>query len=296
MTSSEMPSRMPMSCPFASRGETTTIGNVSDTSLNFPDGFPSVYSSPASLGGKYVTRADINAIGHIATNDLFYHKCGGINTFDTEFATAINGYPKGAILDYYNGYEYVKVISLVDNNMSDFRNGIIDDYWMKLNQPDNNLASYYLKDQSVTLAYSINSFNNIYTFVAKKDGIITATINNFEKKNYSYQSGTSSNYISGSALLFKIYSSTATTITPPAFGNSSTNTLYNGYSVLNGLPTGQAIFMKYSSTTRYPDSILPLCKAGDIINIVGQNGPWEYDSGDYQVGYNLSFNLSISIN
>lgn len=124
MTSSEVPSRIPIKRPFAESGVLTPIGDIDGNTLNYPTGFPSVYSVPASNGGKYLARGDINAIGNVATNDLFYHKCGGLNTFDADFAVKIGGYPKGAILDFVNGRYIHSVISLVDNNKVDFTGAI----------------------------------------------------------------------------------------------------------------------------------------------------------------------------
>ncbi len=120
MTSSEVPSRIPIKRPFAESGVLTPIADIDGNTLNYPTGFPSIYSVPASNGGKYLARGDINAIGNVATNDLFYHKCGGLNTFDADFAVKIGGYPKGAILDFVNGRYIHSVISLVDNNKVDF--------------------------------------------------------------------------------------------------------------------------------------------------------------------------------
>lgn len=120
MTSSQIPSRIPIKRPFAEDGLLTSIADADGDTLNYLTGFPSVYSVPASSGGKYLGRGDINAVGNIATNDLFYHKCGGLNTFDADFAAKVGGYPKGAILKFVNGTYVYDVISLVDNNKVDF--------------------------------------------------------------------------------------------------------------------------------------------------------------------------------
>ena len=120
MTSAQVPSRIAIKRPFAESGLITPIQDASGDSVNYPQGFPSIYGVPASAGGKYVGRGEINAIGNVATNDLFYHKCGGINTFDAAFAEKVGGYPKGAVLQYLNGNYIYDVISLIDNNMFDF--------------------------------------------------------------------------------------------------------------------------------------------------------------------------------
>ena len=133
MTQSGMPTRIAMPCPFAGADGAAlgTIGLTSGDSINFPQGFPSVYGSPASEGGKYVKRAELNAIGNMATNDLFYHKCGGLNTFDKKFCDAIGGYPQGAVLDYIYGNAVRKIMSLKDNNTYNvITNGIDGESWI----------------------------------------------------------------------------------------------------------------------------------------------------------------------
>ena len=120
MTSSDIPSRKPFAKPFASGASFTPIPDAGTDTVNMEEGFPSVYSVPAAEGGKYVGRNDMNALLNLSTNDLFYHKCGGLNTFDADFAAKVGGYPKGAILKYVDGTDIYDVISLVDDNKVDF--------------------------------------------------------------------------------------------------------------------------------------------------------------------------------
>ena len=122
MTSSQIPSRIAMPCPFGGFGSDniTPIKTVTGADINFPDGFPSAYGAPTDTSGKFVTRKEMNAIGNLASNDLFYHKCGGLNTFDAAFCAAVGGYPRGAILEYVAGTQIYNVMSLVDNNKVDF--------------------------------------------------------------------------------------------------------------------------------------------------------------------------------
>ena len=126
MTSSQIPSRKAFLKPFASDGLITDFPDTDGEVVNISTGFPSPYSAPGGSGGRYVGRGDINAIGNLATNDLFYHKCGGLNTFDAAFAEKVGGYPKGAVLDYINGTNIFKVISLIDDNVVDFVSAGVD--------------------------------------------------------------------------------------------------------------------------------------------------------------------------
>ena len=126
--------------PFA-KGENdaplTPIGSSEGDNVNYYNGFPSVYSSPHSDGGKYITRGEMNAIGNLASQNQFYFLAGGINTFDVTFATSIGGYPEGAVLKYLNnGYLY-DVISLIDNNTVDFTaQGVDGVNWAYLSVPE----------------------------------------------------------------------------------------------------------------------------------------------------------------
>ena len=123
------PKRKPMPCPFGGGNDAniTPIEMVSSQNVNFYDGFPSVYGAPSANNGKFVTRKEMNAIGNLASNDLFYHKCGGLNTFDPEFALKIGGYAKDAVLQALIGNDIVYVRSLVDNNKVDFTGSATQD-------------------------------------------------------------------------------------------------------------------------------------------------------------------------
>ena len=125
MKREDRPSRFYIPQPFAGGDKSvvasrTYIDTIAGDNLNFVDGFPSVYSSPQSQGGKPVTRADVNAIGHLASVNEYYYRCGGINTFDPELAVKIGGYPRGAVLEGLVGLDYFRVVSLIDDNMVDF--------------------------------------------------------------------------------------------------------------------------------------------------------------------------------
>ena len=120
MTSAEVPSRIPILKPFAFNGTRDAIPDSTGDFMNITQGFPSVYGIPKSSGGKYVSRSDMNSLGFLATNDIFYHKCGGLNTFDASFSDKIGGYPKGAVLQFLNGNYLYNVISLHDNNTFNF--------------------------------------------------------------------------------------------------------------------------------------------------------------------------------
>ena len=76
--------------------------------MNFIEGIPSEYASPlpstpgGAEKGKRLLRYDLNAIGNMATRELFLRQHGGYHTFDPRVADLIGGYANGAILDFYD--------------------------------------------------------------------------------------------------------------------------------------------------------------------------------------------------
>ena len=174
MTSAQVPSRIAIKRPFAESGLITPIQDTSGDSVNYPQGFPSIYGVPASEGGKYVGRGEINAIGNVATNDLFYHKCGGINTFDAAFAAKVGGYPKGAVLQYLNGNYIYDVISLIDNNMFDFAssNTIDGANWAYCNKETSSSDRILVVESSTTVSANNSQGLLLGVFKAPKNGFI----------------------------------------------------------------------------------------------------------------------------
>ena len=129
--------------PFGYDGSVELPKLVRDSgNPNFLDGFPAAYGSPKSLGGQYITRAEMNGIGNVASRYEFFRRAGGISTFDAAFCAAIGGYPNGAILDYvYNGSLF-KVESLADNNTVNFLDVGIDGInWRYLNVEQGDISA-----------------------------------------------------------------------------------------------------------------------------------------------------------
>lgn len=124
MKAENFPSRLAMPVPFANDSDAlATILDSQDSSgqaVNFRDGFPPAYSTPKSNGGKLVTRGEINALGNLASRNDYYRMCGGLNTFNQEFAKKIGGYAKGAVLQIFDGNVVKNVVSLVDDNLVDY--------------------------------------------------------------------------------------------------------------------------------------------------------------------------------
>ena len=250
MTSAQVPSRIAMSCPFGGFGteNITPIQNLSGADVNFPDGFPAIYGAPVDNNGRFVTRKEMNAIGNLASNDLFYHKCGGLNTFDADFCVNIGGYPKGAVLDYLVGFELKKVVSLTENNKFCFTGeelsedqiseglkvGKVDNInWAYLNHP-------FISGELFSGGFSIrNGFTTIFTFVSPKSGTLNITVENpnitTEKTEITLSSGATHSFITpnkdDSCVIIKdITNSTPADLKYPGWVNSSSSNTYNDYS------------------------------------------------------------------
>lgn len=110
--------------PFAWSGDKATLP-ADDTSgtgvASIKQGIPSECSQDLTASGKSVRRSDVNALGYLATSTQFFLQNGGSFTFDADVATAIGGYPAGALLWYTNALGETNVVkSLINNNSYNF--------------------------------------------------------------------------------------------------------------------------------------------------------------------------------
>ena len=188
--------------PFAS-GDGAAYEPVSTTQIsnkpNFTDGFPSAFSAPASGGGQYITRAQINAIGRLATQNDFVRNCGKVNTFDPEFCNAIGGYPLGAVLEMLVGTQFFHVVSLKENNDFNFlENGVDGINWAYCNEQygDTNLdldVMFSVPNMSAspldgTWSNSVpgHIFQPLATFKSPRDGL-TSFIGSLDFEAFSQE-------------------------------------------------------------------------------------------------------------
>lgn len=82
--------------------------------MTFEDGFPIAYSKDPkgeSPTGEYIQRNDMNRLGEIASREALFKEAGGVHTYLRQVSDDANGYPKGAILDAYDGIFLGKVES-----------------------------------------------------------------------------------------------------------------------------------------------------------------------------------------
>lgn len=108
---------------WSAGGQHTDIQNTTTETgrASFQRGFPQETSTPIASGGVPPKRQDFNAMGYIPMSHNFFAQNGGCYTFDTEVATAIGGYPKGAILWVWaDGVPSYPVISMKNGNSDNF--------------------------------------------------------------------------------------------------------------------------------------------------------------------------------
>lgn len=123
MQSTDLITPLAIGSPIALSGDKnipSQTASGTDTS-SISAGFLPITSQPLDDGGIAPERIDFNGMFYLSTDQRFYLQNGGVITYDTTVATAIGGYPKGAVLDYIDSNDnYCKVISLVENNQYDF--------------------------------------------------------------------------------------------------------------------------------------------------------------------------------
>lgn len=301
MTASDMPSRIAMPCPFAKNGTLGTIDNTSSTNMNYSDGFPTVYGAPSANSGKFVTRGEINRLGNIATNDMFYLKCGGLNTYDANFAQAIGGYPKGAVVIYLTeARELFYAISLVDNNLANLNETHNDNVnWAYLNQNDAKadtnatveVATMYFNQATATINYSGTSYNCGTTsspaqiFYAKFSGSLSisnkTTFTRLEKVsgNIVYLTGFSTN----SLMIADLGTSQPSTISYP------TPTSFGDWKALLG---SSLRFVNATSPSQFqsPDTFSGIIQAGHYYALCFVFGVDGYSFGSSGYCYPSNFN------
>lgn len=118
--------------PWAENGLKNDIPNIRELSTpqegaTYQDGFPSITMTPISVGGKPPSGRDMNGILYEITANLAFLGRGKHYKFNQDYCSAINGYPKGAIL--INNAETALYISKVDQNQVDFNSQPNTENW-----------------------------------------------------------------------------------------------------------------------------------------------------------------------
>lgn len=117
MQASNAPSKSAV--PFAQSGTKNAIPvasqiGVTPGAASFTDGFPPLTMTPVAAGGVPPYGADFNGILNFLSAAVRWSQAGGRYEFDSAFATAVGGYPKGAVLSSASGSGSWQ--NLADNN------------------------------------------------------------------------------------------------------------------------------------------------------------------------------------
>lgn len=121
MNRSDSPKKQPK--PFGVNGQrgailpTTPAG---DNSASYEQGFPPITMILKSAGGLPPKGQDMNQILYELSALGRWSSTGSLNTFDSEFASEISGYPSGAMLISDDGGRIF--INTIDGNLSDPNN------------------------------------------------------------------------------------------------------------------------------------------------------------------------------
>lgn len=121
METIQQPSVLAM--PFANNGTKNEIPSAptGNNKASLSEGFPLLTSTSIAEGGVPPERADMNALGNIATAFYYFMQCGGAYTFRTDVSNTIGGYPKGALLWYIPTVGIPNLLtSTINNNTNNF--------------------------------------------------------------------------------------------------------------------------------------------------------------------------------
>lgn len=139
MQSSNQPVVTKISVPFANDGDKTDIPEttVDPFAASMTLGFPYATSLPVEEGGEGPTYEDFNGIFYRLSDFTRWSAAGGGYKFNSQFATDVGGYPKGAVIlkADESGYWF----STIDNNTND--PDLSGTGWVDLINTDNLLAT-----------------------------------------------------------------------------------------------------------------------------------------------------------
>ncbi|NBM90085.1 hypothetical protein GWI78_09140, partial [Proteus sp. G2658] len=112
-----------ISKPFAQNGQKNVIPEKYEASMEsnqatWDQGFGQITMLPVSAGGLPPKGQDFNGILNQMCETIVHISKGGVFKFSADYVAAINGYPKGAILQSEDEKKYYQ--SLIDNNKVNF--------------------------------------------------------------------------------------------------------------------------------------------------------------------------------
>ena len=153
MKREQIPSMSALPLPFALNGETSIpvkeldpfLDNGNLGSLGFDGKYQWNGSTPPS---RFITRQLMNRLLGQISGRQFLKQCGALDTFDQNVCDAIGGYPQGAVLQYLDGDILYDVVSMRDNNDTDYTKVGVDGINWKIY--GSSVFSYVYPDYSST--------------------------------------------------------------------------------------------------------------------------------------------------
>jgi hypothetical protein len=116
----------------------TDSGNVA-----FDTGYPADYDN-AGATPKTIERNKMNWLLRVLSQGSFFGQTGIRYTYNSDVATAIGGYPLGAVLAYDDGTSIRNVVSLVDDNTHNFlTDGVDNQHWKYLDSASSGIFLDY---------------------------------------------------------------------------------------------------------------------------------------------------------
>ncbi|MEY0003312.1 hypothetical protein AB7W62_14280 [Morganella morganii] len=176
--------------PFAKNGQKNVIPENYETSMEgnqatWDQGFGQITMLPVTAGGLPPKGQDFNGIFNQISESIVYLSQGGRFKFSAEYAEAIGGYPKGAILQ--SDDEKKEYLSLIDNNKVNFNTASQDQIktsW-KLVMTDDLLDQLSKKlESSAVVQTTGQSTTNVMSQKAVTDSFQPK--GNYQAAGYSY--------------------------------------------------------------------------------------------------------------
>lgn len=181
-----------ISKPFAQNGQKNVIPEKYETSMEsnqatWDQGFGQITMLPVSAGGLPPKGQDFNGILNQMCETIVHISKGGVFKLSVDYATAINGYPKGAILQSEDEKKYYQ--SLIDNNKVNFNTASQDQIkasW-KLVMTDDLLDQLSKKLESSAVAQSTGSSTTSVMSQKASTDAFQPKGNYADKSSYSVQ-------------------------------------------------------------------------------------------------------------
>lgn len=125
MKREQIPRMSALPLPFALNGETSIHVKELDPFLDDGNlgslGFDGKYQWNGNTApSRFITRQLMNRLLGQISGRQFLKQCGALDTFDQNACDAIGGYPQGAVLQHLDGDVLYDVVSMRDNNDTDY--------------------------------------------------------------------------------------------------------------------------------------------------------------------------------